>query len=80
METNATLPAHAFADLLPRMSESEMDELVRDIQSNGQREPATTWQSADGKTWLLDGRHRAIAARRLGKPLRTVQFLSLIHI
>lgn len=57
------------------MSDMELDELVRDIQENGQREPATTWQSADGKAWLLDGRHRAIAARRLGRSLHTVQFI-----
>lgn len=68
------LPVHPFADLLPRLTEQELDELTADIAQRGQREAATVWSDGDGQSWLLDGRHRAQAVSRLGLPLRAEHF------
>lgn len=69
-----SLPIHPYADLLPELSQTELDELAADIATHGQREPATVWTDADNVTWLLDGRHRAQVAQRLERDLRTVHF------
>lgn len=52
-----------------------MAHLAADIAANGQREPATVWRNGDGRLWLLDGRHRAEATRRLGLRLKTAEFV-----
>ncbi|WP_158297033.1 methyltransferase domain-containing protein [Zhihengliuella sp. ISTPL4] len=71
---SSQLPVHPFANLLPNLTEVELDELAADIALHGQREPATVWTDADDVTWLLDGRHRARAAARVGAELRTLLF------
>ncbi len=73
MSISDLLP-HPLADALPRMSEPEMRELVQDMALHGQREAATIWADPHGVDWLLDGRHRAEAARALGIQLRTERF------
>ncbi|MCM3778806.1 DNA N-6-adenine-methyltransferase [Microbacterium hydrocarbonoxydans] len=68
------LPAHPLADLLPKMTDIDLAELVADIAEHGQRDAAVTWVDPSGTEWLLDGRHRAHAARELGRPLVTKRF------
>lgn len=68
-------PIHPFANLLPELSDGELAELADDIRTHGQREPATIWTDENDVTWLLDGRHRARVAQRIGRELRTVVFL-----
>lgn len=72
---NAKLPTHPFADLLPVMADEELDALTLDMGAHGQREAATVWTDSDSVTWLLDGRHRAEAARRIGAELRVSSFI-----
>ncbi|MGI0522130.1 ParB N-terminal domain-containing protein [Microbacterium maritypicum] len=71
---NAQIPSHPFADLLPTMVDKELDALTEDIAAHGQREQATVWTDSESVTWLLDGRHRAEAARRIGAELRVTRF------
>ncbi len=52
---------HPAADLFPRMSAGEFEELKADIGTNGQRVPITYWGGM-----LLDGRHRYRACQELG--------------
>ncbi len=68
-------PIHPFADLLPELSDGELDELAADIETFGQREPATVWTDERDVTWLLDGRHRARAVQRVGRELRVTDFI-----
>jgi len=59
------LEPHPLAMLFPPMEGKELDELVKDISENGQREPITLYE---GK--VLDGRNRYAACQKLGiKPL-----------
>ena len=62
--TQATPPTyefHPYADLLPKMSKHEFQDLKKGIQASGQQEPITLYQ---GK--VLDGRHRLRACQELG--------------
>jgi len=70
-----TPPTHAAADRLPMMSDAELDELAKDIKANGLQEPIILWRdnttAADGAEgpfdeYLLDGRNRLAALKRLG--------------
>jgi ParB-like chromosome segregation protein Spo0J len=74
VENLADIAPHAFADVLPWMSETELSELTGAIGARGQIEPVVTWIDETGKEWLLDGRHRAEAARRLGRSLSVRRF------
>lgn len=74
VENLADIATHALADVLPWMSETELNELAEDIGARGQIEPVVMWIDETGKEWLLDGRHRAEAARRLGRPLSVRRF------
>ena len=56
------------------MSETELGELTDDINARGQIEPVLTWIDETGEEWLIDGRHRAEAARRLNRPLSIRRF------
>ena len=47
------------------MSNKQLDKLVKDIRVNGVKEPLTV-TSHEGKTYILDGHHRALAAPRAG--------------
>ena len=51
---------HAVADLLPRMTPTEFEALVRDIEQHGQLE--AIWIDPEGR--IIDGRHRYLACRR----------------
>lgn len=75
LRVHDSLAPHPLAELLPHLAEDEMTALVLDIAAHGQRESATVWTDASGVPWLLDGRHRAEAARRLDVPLRTTRFV-----
>lgn len=71
MTTTATaLPVHPFALLLPEIPASEFEALVDSISRSGQQVAATSWVDADGREFLVDGRHRARACEQLGIPLR----------
>ena len=71
-------PLHPAAELFPKMSDKEIDELAADIKANGLHERITLWRDNSGlkdgtvKTvddcpvYLLDGRNRIEALRRLG--------------
>jgi hypothetical protein len=70
---------HPAAEMIPRMSDAEIDELAADIKENGLVEPVVLWcdnsaQKESGQHWglqycpkyLLDGRARVAALDRLG--------------
>ena len=72
-------PAHPAAEMLPMMSDTEIDELAADIRTHGLVEPIVLWadntqQKETGQLWgpehcpryLLDGRSRLMALDRLG--------------
>jgi hypothetical protein len=67
-------PVHPVNDL-PMMSDDELDALAKDIKANGLQEPVILWrdnrEEANGSTgpfpiYLLDGRNRLAALKRLG--------------
>jgi len=60
---------HPIAELFPLMSESDLDELAKDIKLNGQRETITTYE---GK--LLDGRNRFRACLKARVKPETIEF------
>ena len=71
----ATLPVHPAADMLPMMSDAELEDLAADIKANGLLEPIVVWEdnteAAKGgegpfPTYLLDGRNRLAALKLLG--------------
>ncbi|WP_295790652.1 DNA N-6-adenine-methyltransferase [uncultured Microbacterium sp.] len=66
---------HPLADVLPFMTETELCHLIDDVEVHGQVEPVVTWVDEDGVEYLLDGRHRAAAARRLSRPLSARRFV-----
>lgn len=68
-------PVHPAAELLPMMSSAELDELARDIEANGLQQPIILFRDNAGETlgqsgpfplYLLDGRNRLAALKRLG--------------
>ncbi len=59
--TATELKIHPFADCLPKLSESENQELRDDIAKRGLREPILI---KDG--YIIDGRHRYHACCELG--------------
>lgn len=60
---------HPLAEIFPRMTEKEIDELAADIKAHGLREPI--WLIGDQ---VIDGRHRMIACERAGVPLQVRQY------
>jgi len=77
---------HPAIELLPMMSEAELDNLARDIAENGLLEPVVFWadntaQKESGQFWgldhcpcyLLDGRSRLAAIERLGGRLEDMR-------
>jgi hypothetical protein len=65
MSTNIKLlPFHPqLVKLFPSMTAIEFEELVADIDKNGQRVEIDTWNGQ-----IIDGKHRALACQRLGVP------------
>lgn len=61
----ARLRVHRAAELFPRMSEAELEELAEDIKTHGLRAPIVGWASSEGH-FLLDGRNRLDALAQLG--------------
>jgi len=57
---------HPAAELLPRMSEAELQELADDIKKHGMTSPIVWWRDQSDKYWLLDGRNRLAALRIAG--------------
>lgn len=55
------MKVHPAAELLPSPSDEELQELARDIQENGLREPIVTYEGA-----ILDGRSRHAACGSAG--------------
>jgi ParB-like chromosome segregation protein Spo0J len=53
---------HPLADIFPLLGEKEAEELKKDIEANGQREPIAIYQRK-----ILDGRNRYLACKALGK-------------
>jgi hypothetical protein len=66
----AHLKVHPAADLLPMMSEAEIQELAENVRQNGPQQRIVLWRQrgADGKVidWLIDGRSRLDALAKLG--------------
>src|SRR5262245_20614701 len=58
-------PPHPCADVFPMMTDTELDDLARDIQQHGLREPVTVWHDG-ARQYLLDGRNRLEALTRVG--------------
>ena len=58
--------AHPFADVLPLLSESELEGLTLDIKENGQQVPVVLVESEDKEWVVLDGRNRLLACARAG--------------
>ena len=72
--TPSTYEAHPCADVFPMMSDAELDDLAQDIKANGQRQPVVLWVDKDDRQWLLDGRNRVEALKRVGiDPVVTVR-------
>jgi hypothetical protein len=82
-------PVHPAAELLPMMPDAEIDELAQDIAANGLLEPVVFWadntaQKESGQHWglehcptyLLDGRSRLAAIKRLGRHLWEMRCLT----
>jgi hypothetical protein len=57
---------HPAADILPMMSDEELDDLGKDIKTNGVVSPIVLWIDLNGDEWLLDGRNRLEALQREG--------------
>jgi hypothetical protein len=60
------LPVQPAAELLPRMSDSDLKELGADIAVNGQHTPIVLLLADDGTETLLDGVNRLDAMARAG--------------
>lgn len=62
-------PFDERVELLPVMTEPELDALARAIESTGQRDPIVVWNGR-----IIDGRHRVLACQRLGRPVLCREF------
>lgn len=60
---------HPFAEVFPLLPKAELDELVADIETYGQREPIWIYQ---GK--VLDGRNRFLACQQVKVQIRKREF------
>jgi hypothetical protein len=63
------LRIHEAAELLPRMSETELEELGEDIKRHGIHQPIVIFTDQDGIERLLDGISRLDAMERTGLPV-----------
>ena len=69
-EPSPLIKAHPAAELFPRLSEAELEELVKDIYEFGQHQPIFVY-----KGQMLDGRNRYEACRRLGIEPRVTEYV-----
>ena len=60
------LPVHPAAELFPKMTDDELDELGADIKKHGLRHDVVLFKADDGTCSLLDGRNRLDAYERAG--------------
>jgi hypothetical protein len=60
------LPVHPAAELFPMLSDEELVKLGEDIKQNGLKHRVVIYEDADHKYWLLDGRNRLDAMKRVG--------------
>lgn len=60
---------HPYAELLPRMTDSEFGSLKKDIEEHGLLDPIVTLDDM-----ILDGRHRYEACVELGRPFTAADF------
>lgn len=56
---------HPVANMMPYMSETELNALTLDIEKNGIIDPVVLFRK-DGQDYLVDGRHRSTCCERLG--------------
>jgi ParB-like nuclease domain len=70
MDEAASLTPHWACDSLPVRSDYKYDELLEDIESNGQQQPIIV---ANGK--IIDGRHRLRALQKLAKKRAGIKVL-----
>lgn len=61
----ADMPVHPAADVMPMISDAELDKLAEDIKTHGQCEPILVWQGQ-----IIDGRNRRRACALAGVPPR----------
>lgn len=66
---STTLKIHPSAEWLPKLPESEYEELREDIRKRGLREPLLVKHG-----WIVDGRHRYRACCELGIEPQTVEY------
>jgi hypothetical protein len=60
------IAVHPAADLFPTLTETELDELARDIEQHGLTTPLALWRPNEAAPYqLLDGRNRVAAMARL---------------
>lgn len=69
-----TYPPHPAADLFPVLEGRDFDDFVDGIDQDGQLEPIVIYRDDDGRIWLLDGRNRDRALRRLGREPQVVEW------
>lgn len=62
-------PLHPAAAIFPPMTEARLEELARNIQEYGQRQPIVMHEGQ-----VLDGRNRWLACRRIGREPITVEW------
>ncbi len=58
------LPVWPAADYWPMLTDTALDALIADIDTNGLIAPVAVWTDPDGTTWLVDGRNRREACRQ----------------
>ena len=64
------LPIHPAAEWFPPMPADERKALGEDIRQHGQRVPVVIWRDANGRRYLLNGRHRLDSTEALGIAIR----------
>jgi hypothetical protein len=74
----AHIKVHPAAELIPPLSEDQLDELAEDIQKTGLQVPIVSWSSTEGgEEQVLEGRSRLDALARKGLLYETEGHLHL---
>lgn len=71
------LPVHDITSFWPTHSAKHIAALTADIKANGVRVPLVGWKNPEegGKLVIINGRHRAAIAERLGVDYQTREFV-----